>query len=96
MTEPEFIPLPAYHSYSIDEMRERSAAFQADIERRRTVREFSSLPVPREVIESCLLAAGSAPNGANLQPWHFVVVSDATLKREIRVAVEKEERDLHR
>jgi nitroreductase len=59
--------------------------------RRRTVRQFSSRPVPREVIEDCLQIAGSAPSGANLQPWHFVVVSDLEVKRQIREAAEKEE-----
>ena len=63
--------------------------------RRRTVRDFSDRPVPREVIEHCLRTAGSAPNGANLQPWHFVAVSDPALKREIRVAAEEEEREFY-
>jgi len=55
------------------------------------VRQFSSRPVPRQVIEECLIAAGTAPNGANLQPWHFVVVSDPDTKRQIRAGAEKEE-----
>jgi iodotyrosine deiodinase len=63
-------PLPAYREYSTDEMRRRAAEFRTEVQRRRTVREFSSRPVPREVIEDCLRAAGTAPNGANLQPWH--------------------------
>jgi iodotyrosine deiodinase len=65
------------------------------MQRRRTVREFSERAVPREVIEECVRAAGTAPNGANLQPWHFVVVSDAAAKHKIRVAAEKEERDFY-
>jgi nitroreductase len=89
-------PLPAYREYSIDEMQSRAAEFLADIQRRRTVREFAERPVPRKVIEDCLLAAGTAPNGANLQPWHFVVVSDAAMKREIRIAAEKEEQEFYR
>ena len=76
-------------------MRRRADEFRTELQRRRTVREFSSRPVPREVIEDCLRAAGTAPNGANLQPWHFVVVSDPTMKREIRVAAEKEEREFY-
>jgi iodotyrosine deiodinase len=63
-------PLPAYRKYSTDEMRRRAAEFRTEVQRRRTVREFSSRPVPREVIEDCLRAAGTARNGANLQPWH--------------------------
>src|SRR5271170_5773373 len=88
-------PLPAYQEYSVEEMKSRAAEFRADIERRRTVREFADRPVPREVIEECLRAAGTAPNGANLQPWHFVVVSDAAIKREIRIEAEKEEREFY-
>ena len=63
--------------------------------RRRTVRDFSDRPVARALIEQCLRAAGSAPNGANLQPWHFVAVSDPNLKHEIRVAAEAEEREFY-
>ncbi len=62
---------------------------------RRTVRDFSDRTVPREVIENCLRAAGTAPNGANLQPWHFVAVSDPARKQEIRAAAEEEEREFY-
>ena len=62
---------------------------------RRTVRHFSDAPVAREVVEQCLLAAGSAPSGANLQPWHFAVVSDPAIKRQIREAAEIEEREFY-
>ena len=86
-----FIPLPAYREYPAAEMLERSRAFNADIQRRRTVREFSDRPVSREVIEHCLLAAGSAPSGAALQPWHFVAVGDPDIKKTLRVEAEKEE-----
>jgi iodotyrosine deiodinase len=84
-------PLAGYREYPVDEMRQRARAFSADLRRRRTVRDFSDRPVPREVLEQCLLAAGSAPSGANHQPWHFVVVGDPAVKREIRVAAEQEE-----
>lgn len=67
-----------------------------DIKRRRTVRDFSDRAVPRPVIENCLRAAGTAPNGANRQPWHFVVVSDPAIKKKIRLAAEKEEREFYR
>jgi nitroreductase len=63
--------------------------------RRRTVRDFSDSPVARELNEQCLRTAGSAPNGANLQPWHFVAVSDPALKHEIRIAAEAEEREFY-
>ena len=95
MAEPAFTPLPGYREYPVDEMRARAAEFQADIQRRRTVRDFSDRPVPREVIEDCLRAAATAPNGANQQPWHFVVVSNPSLKREIRLAAEKEEQEFY-
>ncbi len=76
-------------------MKQRAAEFYADVRRRRTVREFSDRPVPREVIEDCLRAAGTAPNGANMQPWHFVVVGNPELKAQIRIEAEKEERDFY-
>ncbi|MCB9158398.1 MAG: nitroreductase family protein [Caldilineaceae bacterium] len=95
MTEPTFIPLPDYRSYPPAEMAQRAADFYAELRRRRTVRDFSERPVPREVIETCLRTAGTAPNGANLQPWHFVVVADPAVKRQIRVAAEAEEREFY-
>ncbi len=73
-------------------MRARAEAFAADLARRRTVRDYSDRPVPRDVIDSCLKAAATAPNGANRQPWHFVVVSDPDVKRRVREAAEEEER----
>jgi nitroreductase len=76
-------------------MQQRAIEFRQHMQRRRTVRHFSERPVPREIIEECLLTAGSAPNGANLQPWHFVVVSDPYVKREIRVAAEQEEDEFY-
>jgi nitroreductase len=91
MPPPVFIPLHGYQEYPIDAMKRRAAEFYADIRRRRTVRQFSDRPVPRAVIEDCVRAAGTAPNGANMQPWHFVVVSDAAIKQRIRVEAEKEE-----
>jgi nitroreductase len=88
----KFVPLSHYLEYPVEEMQRRAAEFYADIRRRRTVRHFSDRPVPREIIEQCLLAAGTAPNGANKQPWHFVVVSDTAVKRKIREGAEAEER----
>jgi iodotyrosine deiodinase len=72
--------------------RERAAAFRVEMSRRRTVRHFSNRLVAREVINDCLLSAGSAPSGANLQPWHFVVIADPAIKTQIREAAEAEER----
>jgi iodotyrosine deiodinase len=91
----KFQPLTGYRQYPPEEMRQRAAEFYAEIGRRRTVRDFSDRPVDLEIIKQCLLAAGTAPNGANLQPWHFVVVGDPELKRHIRLAAEAEERDFY-
>ena len=90
-----FEPLAGHVERGPDEMRARARAFADEIVRRRTVREFSDRPVPREVIEDCLRAAGSDPSGANLQPWLFVVVTDPAIKRTIRVEAEKEEREFY-
>jgi iodotyrosine deiodinase len=89
---PAFDPLSTYREYPPDEMRRRSRDFASEMQRRRTVRQFSDRPVPREVIDACLEAAGTAPSGANLQPWHFVVISDPAIKRQIREAAEEAER----
>jgi nitroreductase len=94
MPQPKFIPLN-HHEYPVEEMKRRAAEFYAEVKRRRTVRHFSDRPVPREVIEDCLRAAGTAPNGANMQPWHFVVVSDPAAKRRIREGAEEEEREFY-
>ena len=87
--------LDEYREYPLDEMRQRLEEFYADISRRRTVREFSDRPVPRDIIETALKAANTAPSGANLQPWHFVVVSGPKTKREIRQAAEVEEHEFY-
>jgi iodotyrosine deiodinase len=95
MTSPRFVPLTSHREYPPDEMLRRSTEFREDLARRRTVRQFSDRPVPRALIEQCLLAAGSAPSGANLQPWHFVAVADPDLKRRIRAAAEREEHEFY-
>jgi len=82
----EFERLPA------DEQRVRLAAFQTRMVKRRTVRHYSSEPVPDDLIDRAIALAGSAPSGANLQPWRFVVVRDPEIKRRIREAAEEEER----
>jgi len=89
------LPLEKYREYSTEEMRDRLDEFYADIDRRRTVREFSDRPVPRDIIETALKAANTAPSGANLQPWHFAVVSGPETKKKIREAAEAEEREFY-
>lgn len=76
-------------------MLARSQANYHSMKRRRSVRDFSDQSVPREIIEQALLSAGTAPNGANKQPWHFVVVGDSAVKHQIREAAEAEERDFY-
>jgi nitroreductase len=91
MTETKFEPLK-FTEKSADEMIAASRSFYLDVKRRRTVREFSDRAVPDDVIKNAILAAGTAPSGANQQPWHFVVVSNPETKRGLREAAEKEER----
>ncbi len=89
------IPLADFHEYSPEEMLDRAKTFRREISRRRTVRDFSSRKISRAVIDECLTAAGSAPSGANMQPWHFAVVADPDVKRRIREAAETEEYEFY-
>jgi nitroreductase len=89
------IPFSQFREYPVEKMRQRLQAFYEDVNRRRTIRDFSDRPVPRDIIETALRAAGTAPSGANLQPWHFVVVSGAETKKKIRDAAEAEEREFY-
>ena len=91
MTADKFVPLDSYLEYPQEQMKQRAASFRIDMQRRRSVRSFSSRSIPREIIEECLLTAGSAPSGANMQPWYFMVVGEPDMKHRIREAAEKEE-----
>jgi iodotyrosine deiodinase len=93
--EPKTVPLPAQPPRSDEERIALARSFADEMASRRTVREFASTPVPRGLIEQCLRAAGTAPSGANQQPWRFVAVSGPTLKRRIRDAAEAEEREFY-
>ena len=95
MSPAKFIPLANYREFPIDEMTRRAFAFCEQMQRRRTVRQFSNRPVPHEIIEQCVRAAATAPSGANLQPWHFVVVENQAVKRQIRIAAEQEELEFY-
>ncbi len=95
LADPAFEPLRGYREYPPAEMESRSRGFAADMQRRRTTRQFSDRPVPRAVIEACIEAAGTAPSGAHLQPWHFVIVTEPPLKRRIRVAAERAEEEFY-
>ncbi|MBN1227008.1 MAG: nitroreductase family protein [Deltaproteobacteria bacterium] len=96
MTGPRFSSVAGYIEYSEEDMRQRALAFYEDMRRRRSIRQFSDRTIPRDIIEKCIRAAATAPSGANMQPWHFEVVSDRDTKREIRKAAEKEEVDFYR
>jgi len=95
MSEYPTIPLPGYKEYPVEEMRQRLNDFYAEMNRRRTVRDFSDRPVPKDIIETALKVANTAPSGANLQPWHFAVVSGPETKRKIREAAEAEESEFY-
>ena len=89
---PGFVPLE-FQRLSSDEMLARAERFDAQIQRRRTVRHFTDEPVPMEVLDACIRSAGSAPSGAHKQPWTFVIVTDPEVKSKIREAAEEEERE---
>ena len=89
------IPLEQYREIPIEEMRARLEEFYSEMNRRRTVREFSDRPIPRDIIETALKVANTAPSGANLQPWHFAVVTGPETKKNIREAAEAEEREFY-
>ena len=94
MNNTNFEPL-VYLEKSVDEMIRTSQSFYTDMKHRRTVREFSDRPIPDEVIRNAIRAAGTAPSGANKQPWHFAVVTDPHKKKEIREGAEHEERSFY-
>jgi iodotyrosine deiodinase len=95
VTELRLVPAPPATIRSDADLFLAAHAFYETMQRRRTIREFSDRPISREVIEFCLQAAGTGPSGANLQPWHFVAISDPSIKREIRVAAEAEEKEFY-
>ncbi len=92
MKEHDSIPLPDYQELDVDTMRSNARSFLDEIRRRHTVRAFSDRPVPRDIIEDCIRSAGTAPSGANHQPWYFGVISDPQIKHEVRIKAEIEER----
>lgn len=88
---PKFVPLQ-FQRISTVEQEQNAEEFYRLLNLRRTVRDFSSEPVPFKIIETAIKTASTAPSGANMQPWRFVVVRDAEIKSKIRVAAEEEER----
>ncbi len=94
MSQWPFEPLQ-FSEKAPDEMLRSAQDFFEHVRKRRTVREFSERPVSREIIEIALRAAGTAPSGANMQPWHYVVVANPLLKKKIRAAAEQEEKEFY-
>ena len=84
-------PLTSYHALTPAEMAQRAHEFRVAMQRRRSIRMYSDKPVPQSLIADILLTAGTAPSGANQQPWHFCAVSNPDMKRHIRIAAEREE-----
>jgi len=91
VSAPDHLPL-AFEALPEAEMQARAQAFHEVMGTRRTIRDFSSRPVPRAIIETAILTAGTAPNGANHQPWHFTVLGQGPLRARLREAAEAEER----
>lgn len=91
----EALLLPDRLSLTDAEAQDAAQRFRDFMRRRHTIRDFSDRPVPREVIEAAIATAGSAPSGANHQPWHFVAISDPAIKSQIRAAAEEEEKDFY-
>ena len=92
MKQHDSVALTDFHEYPPDEMAARARAFYDDIRRRHTIRAFADKPVPRAIVEDCIRAAGTAPSGANHQPWHFAVIGSGAVKARVRAAAEAEER----
>ena len=84
-----------FETYMESEMLNQSRLFLDQMKKRRTVRDFSDKPVPVEVIKNAIMVAASAPSGANKQPWHFIIVQDPAVKKKIRIASEKEEKEFY-
>ena len=91
----DYVPLEGYESLDEAEMLARAQSVLDTLARRRTIRDFSDKAVPQNLIETCIKAAGTAPSGANHQPWHFVAISDPGTKRKIRIAAEAEEAEFY-
>lgn len=90
-----FIPYTTPLHLTQEEMLSQSAQFYEFMKTRRSIRDFSDRDIPQEIIDNCIKTAGTAPSGANQQPWHFVIIRDASIKNQIRNAAEAEERDFY-
>jgi nitroreductase len=91
----EHVLLEGYQELTEEQMQQRVEAVLNRLKTRRTIRDFSDKPVSKDIIETCIKAAGTAPSGANHQPWHFVAISNPEMKRKIRIAAETEEAEFY-
>jgi len=92
----EYAPIPLEFTQLTErDMVAKAQSYYRSIKKRRTVRDFTDKPIPQAVIKYAIRAAGTAPNGANMQPWHFVAISNKDIKRKIRIAAEKEEQEFY-
>ena len=96
MNSVERIPFISIRKYSIEELIKRSRELYMYMNKRRSLRHFSPESIPEEVMRNCIMAAGTAPSGANLQPWSFILVKDPGMKRKIRIEAEEIERSFYR
>ncbi len=90
-----FIPFEQFNRFTPEEMSVRAAEYYELMKSRRTIREYSDQPVAPEIIDKCIHTAGTAPSGANQQPWHFAVIRDSQVKQKIRLAAEEEEQEFY-
>jgi nitroreductase len=95
MQQHDALPLEDFIEYPPAEMLSRSEQFYTEIKRRHSIRQFSDRPVPQTIIENCIKAAGTAPNGANHQPWHFVAIHSQEVKKQVREQAEAHERGFY-
>ncbi|WP_104400344.1 nitroreductase family protein [Vibrio penaeicida] len=95
MSEESQLPLDDFIEYPVEEMSKRANQNYDLIKRRHSIRQFSDRSVPKSIIESCIKAAGTAPSGANHQPWHFVAINSADVKAQIRQAAEELEQSFY-
>lgn len=95
MKQHDATPLTDYIEYPVDEMQKRAQDFYENIRRRHSVRQFSDRSVPQSIIENCIKAAGTAPSGANHQPWHFVAIHSSEVKKQVREQVEQHEQGFY-
>lgn len=95
MQEHDFLPLEDFQEFPPEEMLVRANLFYQEIKTRHSIRDFSNRPVDRKIIDECIKAAGTAPSGANHQPWHFAVIGSPEIKKLVREKAEQEERNFY-